>query len=522
MKRTWFRLVAPVLLLAVAAAGCGDDGPSRLEPGIWLAITSPGSVERPLDDPAPIRVVDAVRGTERSFGPPASYVAVAWSPLADRLAAIGVDDINAENVAIFVRVWFADGRVAGNARFDGSSLQGLPNDIAWSPDGTRLLVRTLGGFVLLDAEAEQVGATAGTPFGGGGGRFGQREVYWAPDSQHAGDELNGLLLVADRDGKGAEYDLPPMPDGEYVSLVFRGWASPAQLRVITQDRGDVREVVGTLEPQRIAWGQGTAVDINQVYGVPDQAGQDRLNQLVPGRTLRWTKKSADGAVDVFALGEDSREGVATTLAVEFDGRLMLVDVGIRERGGAGGAHDVVVVPGWAGVAPDMVNAATPRPTAGPTPTERPFTPGPGASGGPGPAYPAPKGGRVPSLVADLPLYPGAREVDGFKVTGLERTGNVQMFVTPDAGAAVLEFFRTKLAALGFRATAIAEGPGPQSASYRRGRDGVTISTRYIPRPEDELPQDAVPYGYLSPGRFEPKINGEYFFFVVTLHAPEPR
>jgi hypothetical protein len=82
----------------------------------------------------------------------------------------------------------------------------------------------------------------------------------------------------------------------------------------------------------------------------------------------------------------------------------------------------VVVPGWKGEAPDRVNAATPRPTSGaatPTPDILPTV----APYGPGPPYPDPKGEPVPSLVPDVPLYPGATEVDGFSLTGSEQ-GNV--------------------------------------------------------------------------------------------------
>ncbi|MFN0148544.1 MAG: hypothetical protein ACKVT1_18735 [Dehalococcoidia bacterium] len=190
---------------------------------------------------------------------------------------------------------------------------------------------------------------------------------------------------------------------------------------------------------------------------------------------------------------------------------------------AGLAWDVLVVPGWKGEAPAMLDAATPHPTPAPrpTPADPPFVPGSAPTPAAGPPYPAPKGARVPSHVADVPLYPAAREVDGFAVAGPERTGNVQMYMTHDPGAMVLDFYKGHLAGLGYRLSGRNEGPDGQDWSYRRGRDAVTISTRYIPRPEDELPQGAPPYGFIEKGRFEHTINGEYFFFVVTLRAPEP-
>ena len=51
---------------------------------------------------------------------------------------------------------------------------------------------------------------------------------------------------------------------------------------------------------------------------------------------------------------------------------------------------------------------------------------------------------------------------------------------------------------------------------------MLISTAYIPRPGDEQPPVAPPYGYQGKSnRFVSRIAGETFFYVVTLRAPEP-
>ena len=116
MKTPRRQLLGLAVLAALAFAGCGDDKPSRAEPGIWLAITSPGPLERPVGHAAPLRVFNAVTGQERSFGPAARYVVVAWAPRGDRLAAFGVEDPTAEDAALVIRIWDAGGDVVATTR----------------------------------------------------------------------------------------------------------------------------------------------------------------------------------------------------------------------------------------------------------------------------------------------------------------------------------------------------------------------------------------------------------------------
>jgi hypothetical protein len=94
-----------------------------------------------------------------------------------------------------------------------------------------------------------------------------------------------------------------------------------------------------------------------------------------------------------------------------------------------------------------------------------------------------------------------------------------MFLTGDPGPAVVDFYKSGLAALGFRLESGGQGPDGETWHFRRDREAVTISTQYLPRTEDGLPSGAPPYGFIEKGRFEQQINAQYFFFVVTLRAP---
>ena len=68
-----------------------------------------------------------------------------------------------------------------------------------------------------------------------------------------------------------------------------------------------------------------------------------------------------------------------------------------------------------------------------------------------------------------------------------------------------------------------KSPLGEQFSYTKGRDRVVISTAYIERPEERRPTTEIPYGFQGKGnRFVSTINGETFFYVVTLHAPQPR
>ena len=135
MKTPRRQLLGLAVLAALAFAGCGDDKPSRAEPGIWLAITSPGPLERPVGHAAPLRVFNAVTGQERSFGPAARYVVVAWAPRGDRLAAFGVEDPTAEDAALVIRIWDAGGDVVATTTFDSGDGRDLPPTSPGRPTG---------------------------------------------------------------------------------------------------------------------------------------------------------------------------------------------------------------------------------------------------------------------------------------------------------------------------------------------------------------------------------------------------
>ena len=204
----------------------------------------------------------------------------------------------------------------------------------------------------------------------------------------------------------------------------------------------------------------------------------------------------------------------------------MIDLGLANARSTRDGIDVILRPGWKGSLPAVVNAAKPLPSPIARPTEKP-SPTPSGPATPypdrGPDYPAPRGERVPPLVADLPTYPGSHEIDGFVAKGPGITGNVQMFSVPGAGEReILDLFEEQLVAKGFRKESNSKSPLGEQFSYTKGRDRVVISTAYIERPEERRPTTEIPYGFQGKGnRFIDKINGETFFYVVTIHAPEP-
>lgn len=106
--------------------------------------------------------------------------------------------------------------------------------------------------------------------------------------------------------------------------------------------------------------------------------------------------------------------------------------------------------------------------------------------------------------------------------GPDITGTVQMWVTPDDGASVLAFFEERLSAAGFRIGSRGSGVAGERVSYSRGRDRVLISTEYIPRQDDLDFNGRIPYGFQGKGnRFIAQIDGETFFFVVTVRGAAP-
>ena len=522
-----FALLALAIGISVAASACNDSPSDTLGPGIWIAAVRPGpefAAPQPFFE-APIRVLEAVSGKERTFGPPSTYLAVSWSPSGDRLAALGFNKSKGSG-ALQLRLWDASGKVIFELSYEGA--EGMPDGIDWSPDGTRLAVTTTRGAAILDSSGRHLGEALSTPGANGSSSTSSvvpRSNPWSPDSQNFATGMNGLLLMVDRYGHGGEYELPPTNPANVQRMIFEGWRGPVTLAALGVGR-DTVEYEGLLQTSKIAWDAGKPAAANAF--IPGEQRLAAYANLMPGMAYAGERRSADGSALAVRLAPPGRAmapmSVPIALAIELDGRTTVVDLGFANLRFEAGT-DVLIRPGWKGNAPGVVKAATPLPTAGPSPTEvaRPTRL---ASASPfpdtGPPYPAPRGERVPPLVAGLPAYPGAQEIDGFSRSGPAVTGNVQMFGTADTEAAVLGFFEQRLVADGFASTGGSHSPQGEQKAYTRGRDRVLVSTMYIPRAQDELPNGAVSYGFQGKGnRFVDTIAGQRFFYVVTLRAPDP-
>ena len=126
-------------------------------------------------------------------------------------------------------------------------------------------------------------------------------------------------------------------------------------------------------------------------------------------------------------------------------------------------------------------------------------------------YPTPAGERVSPLVADLPTYPGATEVDGF------RRGDevVQVFEVGAQPRDIAMFYRDYLTSAGWILYQGSGGVAGESQGYQ-SPDGawVTFSTVYQPRPQEDVPEP--PPGYRGKGvPFENAVDGNLRFWLIT-------
>lgn len=514
-----------LLALAFGVAGCEDSPPEALGPGIWVAAVQAATLPpQPGLVAAPVRVFDAVSGTERQFGPPSAYILVNWSPDGRHLAALGLDESD-KGPAPHFRIWNARGGVVLDRSY--GDLVDFPSQLDWSPDGSRLAATTSRGVAMLDSSGREVGSATSTPRADGSSGISRLQWVspWSPDSGHFVVPMNGLLLVVDREGHGGEYEFPAIEPARSQGILFDGWRGPGKLGALALGaEGAATAHEGVLQPSRIDWDAGQPVDRSKQ--LPSEQRVASFAQLLPGLEYSAERRSADGSAAVVSLaghGGDPRMPVPLAIAIELTAQTVVIDLGPTNPRTP--PVDVLIRPGWKGNVPDVVKAATPLPTPGPTRTEvsRPTpsllsTPYPDT----GPPYPTPRGERVLPQVSGLPLYPGSHEIDGFTRARPGITGNVQMYASPGLESEVLDFFQERLVPAGFAVGGGQGGPDGRSQSYSHGRDRVLISTRYIPRPGDEQPPGDVQYGFQGKGnRFIDQIGGERFFYVVTLRAPQP-
>lgn len=134
--------------------------------------------------------------------------------------------------------------------------------------------------------------------------------------------------------------------------------------------------------------------------------------------------------------------------------------------------------------------------------------------------PTPTGGRAEPLVAGVPLYSGAVEVDGWYGTGGGSAGPVdqavQQFETDDADAAVLAWYSTELLALGYTNYHGSGGVSGRSMEFTRNgeTEWVGISTYYIP-PPGYVEAEPAP-GFRGKGvPFDLRQGGPLRFYIIT-------
>ena len=526
--RGWSLLL--LAALGLIAAACTDDPPARPEPGIWIALAQP-VVSPDASSYRPLRVLDAVSGKERQIGPPALYVAVKWSPDGSRLAAFGLEGNPGPNSSIHLWIWNSTGKQVIDIPYKDGDFEAFPQSLEWSPDSTRLAsLLQSGGVKLYDASGRERGSVsslrrADGSFDGRGRSVGNP---WSPDSQVMSEVIQGALRLVDRDGRVVTYALPSFPFEEenFTELLALGWSGPGRPRLLARDLSGSSSYDGTVTGQTIDWGEPTPFDFGQYFMSEQEVAE--LARLRPDRSPGAKTKSADGNATIIGLtgmGDHRLEPSALTLRIQLRKSTIDVEMG-KVRFLGPGPIDVVVVSGWKGELPATRNAATPLPSFTPTPTIDPRAPTPPPDRGirtspdagttPIP-YPAPRGERVTPQLS-LPTFPGAQEIDGYTSTRGRAVGAVQMFATDASESAVLQFFEKYLLANGFRPTGGGSGVVGERHGYVKGGDSVLISTEYIPRPEDELPSGALPYGFQGKGvRFLLGNDGKLWFFVVTNH-----
>lgn len=491
-----------------------DPPPAGAQPGIWLLLLPPMPLNVP-EPGGPLRAIDLVSGRERTFGEPRQYVRASWSPDGSRVAALSLSTGESAKEPVAVHLFAADGKLLHSQPVDPLSGPAL----AWSPDSTRLALVGPSGIDMLDRDGARLGGVRATPLasGGFGGSIGSWSEAWSPGSGHLAIISNGLLVVANRDGKGFEWDLPPARSE--FQMVVLGWKSGECVSLLerTPDLPDI-EHVGCVGGSSVTWKAPEPIDISGIFTPPP----GEANTLLPGMTWTSSRATADGTGDTWVLQtrpDQTHPLRDITLAVNAGGTRTLVTVGNALRGME---FDVVVVPGWPGAPPATRDLSAgrvspwplPRPSVSPEP---PFTPQPVASAIP---YPTPRGERVQPLVAGVPVFPGAVEIDGFTAIRSGATVAVQQFATDASGDQVIAFFEAELTRQGYTGAGGGSGVTGETRDFLRGRDRVQISTEYIPRPGQERASSELPYGY--EGKAVPFLagaNGKTWFFVVTLHAP---
>ena len=138
-------------------------------------------------------------------------------------------------------------------------------------------------------------------------------------------------------------------------------------------------------------------------------------------------------------------------------------------------------------------------------------------------FPTPMGERVQPMVAGVPAYPRATEIDGFVLQETEYMPvlHVQVFETADFQSQVFSYLVNELELLGWRATGGGHGVSGRSATFVSPTGGlVTVSTIYVAREEDQDVQP--PPGFRGKGvPFEERIDGKSRFWIMTSEE-QPR
>jgi hypothetical protein len=216
-------LIAIAVLLvtqAVVLAACDDDNEFPRETGLWFAF--PDAV---LGREGPIRVVHVDSGDDKTVGAAGIYRNVAWSPEGNLLAAIRAGEEPA--VLLFNLVDDEAPTLSVDLDFDEAQL-------AWSPDGARLIALSDQGMVILSREFEAV-ARIGTPEDPPG-PAGYTPGMWSADSVHFAAYFHGYIVVVDRFGQMVAYD-PALfvryPE-DTARVTVTGWEAPETLAVFEE------------------------------------------------------------------------------------------------------------------------------------------------------------------------------------------------------------------------------------------------------------------------------------------------
>lgn len=204
---TWLLTFAVLALAGLVAAGCRSDPPTRLATGVWIA--TPGTFAEEL---SPLHIHHADSGFTREVGLEAVYRSVAWAPNGRYLAAVRANQQPA--VVIF-------DLEEDDAAYEWP-LETPETFLTWSPDSLRVFALSAAEGLMLNTEAEVVGAITQPlePL------YPQSVApsYWSPESEYAATVYHGYLMVVDRGGRNFFADpalLPPMTGPGGLTVV--GW-----------------------------------------------------------------------------------------------------------------------------------------------------------------------------------------------------------------------------------------------------------------------------------------------------------